>query len=531
MKQLASNYSISGSSVTLTGVNVPLSQILLVSNASTGAVLYSMAGPSAASYTQGSNSVITLASAPGASDKLTIYYDDGVAPASSTNLSNIDADLGATSDAAATSDTGTFSLIALTKRLLGKIPALVSGRIPVDGSGVTQPISTPFSSLSYSQAGAISINTILIGPVDCSQHRTISIYAASLGSSGVLTTELSWDNVNWVGGLSTSIVASPSQPSPSITATPAIYNCPTWGASFFRIRLSSATTAGTTTVFVTAIKEVYPSHYQTIAGSSFNLSTTIAYAGGSSVSSSNSSGSSSRSLGAYLNSGVVNTDYNAVTQGTWSVNGTKTGGTTVSDTTGGGASTSFLVNVTAYTAGSSTGTDLWIQESSDNGTTWQDVWQLPRITATGTFAVPALPLAGRRRIAYLHNGAVPTAMTTTVTATNLSISTPRNVQVYDRTANVLNGTLNATTGAAWIAGCSKISARITIGSATTPAAYQIQVSSDGVNYANVGSPTNAIASSSIHFSVSDIAANWARVIVSSAATGQTGTVVSISSNQ
>lgn len=79
MKQLASNYSISNKNVTLTGVNVPLSQILLIANATTGSVLYSMAGPVAASYAQAANSVITLATAPGASDKLTIYYDDGVA--------------------------------------------------------------------------------------------------------------------------------------------------------------------------------------------------------------------------------------------------------------------------------------------------------------------------------------------------------------------------------------------------------------------------------------------------------------------
>lgn len=65
-----------------------------------------------------------------------------------TSLASIDADLGLTTDAAATSDTGTFSLIALVKRaltnwttLLARIPALVGGRVPVDGSGVTQPVS------------------------------------------------------------------------------------------------------------------------------------------------------------------------------------------------------------------------------------------------------------------------------------------------------------------------------------------------------------------------------------------------------
>lgn len=64
-----------------------------------------------------------------------------------TLLASIDADIGLTTDAVATSDTGTFSLIALVKRgltnwttLLARIPALVSGRIPVDGSGVTQPV-------------------------------------------------------------------------------------------------------------------------------------------------------------------------------------------------------------------------------------------------------------------------------------------------------------------------------------------------------------------------------------------------------
>ena len=77
MKQTAYNYSVSGNSVTLTGVNVPLNQILLVSDATSGNILYSIAGPSATSYTQGSNSVITLATAPG-TDKLYIAYDDGV---------------------------------------------------------------------------------------------------------------------------------------------------------------------------------------------------------------------------------------------------------------------------------------------------------------------------------------------------------------------------------------------------------------------------------------------------------------------
>ncbi len=65
-----------------------------------------------------------------------------------TAVQNIDVDLGAAGDAAAASDTGASSIVSLIKRslqrwttLLDRIPALVSGRIPVDGSGVTQPVS------------------------------------------------------------------------------------------------------------------------------------------------------------------------------------------------------------------------------------------------------------------------------------------------------------------------------------------------------------------------------------------------------
>ena len=71
--------------------------------------------------------------------------------ATQATLANIDADIGLTSDAAASTDTGTFSLIALVKRalqnwttLLGRVPALVSGRIPVvvDAAAATAALQT-----------------------------------------------------------------------------------------------------------------------------------------------------------------------------------------------------------------------------------------------------------------------------------------------------------------------------------------------------------------------------------------------------
>jgi hypothetical protein len=95
MKQLVKTYSLNGAALSLTGVNVPLNQILLVSNSTTGVVHYSISGPAPTNYTQGSSSVITLATAPGANDKLTIYYDDGLpntaSSASVTSFSSLNA--------------------------------------------------------------------------------------------------------------------------------------------------------------------------------------------------------------------------------------------------------------------------------------------------------------------------------------------------------------------------------------------------------------------------------------------------------
>lgn len=92
-------------------------------------------------------------------------------------VQNIDVDLGAASDAAAASDTGASSIVSLLKRglqrwttLLERIPALVSGRIPVDGSGVTQPVSAVTracvgrETIALAAAGTASL-TVPVGAV------------------------------------------------------------------------------------------------------------------------------------------------------------------------------------------------------------------------------------------------------------------------------------------------------------------------------------------------------------------------------
>ena len=87
-----------------------------------------------------------------------------------TSLSNIDTDLGAQADASASSDTGTFSLISLFKRLLSRVTTLVpanltvtSTRLLVDGSGVTQPVSGTVTANSPSGTVTNLSSTITTG--------------------------------------------------------------------------------------------------------------------------------------------------------------------------------------------------------------------------------------------------------------------------------------------------------------------------------------------------------------------------------
>jgi len=106
MKQICTNYTfdVANQQITLNGINVPLAQVLLISNATTGQLLYDFAnGTGPLSYTQGTNSVLILRSSlalEGASntDKLTIYYDDGLG----YNLSSINSYQPATADIAVT---------------------------------------------------------------------------------------------------------------------------------------------------------------------------------------------------------------------------------------------------------------------------------------------------------------------------------------------------------------------------------------------------------------------------------------------
>jgi hypothetical protein len=180
----------------------------------------------------------------------------------------------------------------------GKTPLLIGGRVPVDGSGVTQPISasalplpsgaateTTLASLltqanfnsripvlgpalvagsiavalptdqtpvpaslpdaaltTYTQAGVIAINTILV-TLDLLAYGGVAFQCTSMGTTGVVTAEWSINNVNWV-------TASINSQAGSVATTfnaAGLFNV-VRQARYLRFRMSTATTAGTTTI-------------------------------------------------------------------------------------------------------------------------------------------------------------------------------------------------------------------------------------------------------------------------------------------
>ncbi len=96
--------------------------------------------------------------------------------------------IGAPADAAAASDTGAASLLALVKRgltnwttLLARIPALVSGRVPVDGSAVTQPVSA--ASLPLPAGAATAAKQPALGTAGSPSADVLTIQGAPTGTA------------------------------------------------------------------------------------------------------------------------------------------------------------------------------------------------------------------------------------------------------------------------------------------------------------------------------------------------------------
>lgn len=388
-----------------------------------------------------------------------------------------------------------------------KIPALVSGRQPV-AEAPMQDIGT------YNVAGVIAINTNLL-VLDVSAYHAVIVQCVSMGTTGVVTPAFSGDGATTYNG-GQLIPAAGGAAATTFNAA-GLWVIPCAGPNL-RLRLTTATTAGNTTLRVWGLAEAPPIAPTSVTVTATNLSCLINQIAGGTWAT--TTPATNRGAAVAAAAPASNADVTSAARTTSGNSGT------IADDFAGSCSALLVVSAQS---GTTPTLDVTLDESYDNGTTWQTIWAFPRFAgATGNARMPQIPIGGRRRWSWTIAGTTPsfTFAITTMRGTITNASLQR--QYFDRTANILNGTASATTAAYDMAGCSNVVGRIAIGAATTPGTYQLEVSDDQANWSPGSSAVVAVANSTISIpsTVGVIGGYW-RIKCTSGASGQTGTVASL----
>lgn len=190
---------------------------------------------------------------------------------------------------------------------------------------------------------------------------------------------------------------------------------------------------------------------------------------------------------------------------------------------------SYQVNIVV---GAVTGTnptlDVSIEESDDGGTSWYKVFDFQRITASGTYRSPAIPLIGNR-VRYVQTvGGTTPSFTRAINRNQSSYPALVQRQLVDRSVSLT--TLNSVTPTILARDAGNATQLIiNVGAITTTApALQLEGSDDfGLTWYAIGSPLTAVASSTVQSTVLDVNAAALRARVSTAGVGVTAGYVMI----
>jgi hypothetical protein len=290
--------------------------------------------------------------------------------------------------------------------------------------------AAPLQQFTYSVAGVIAINTDLM-VLDCSQLRSLFIQCNSMGTTGVVTVQ--WSNEPTFAQPITATLMGESGAT-STTFNAAVMRVTNVLARYCRLRLTTATTAGTTTLNVWGAQTTYTpivstqpvsgtvgvTGYPTAAASADGLANpTITQIGAAALN---------------FNGTTWDRVRNNVSAAVDTSSARTASGTGVTFTNHNGGAVSFWLNVTAVSGTTPTMTAR-LQWSPDNGTTWLDMdttnLQTVSITATGNFTLHVgrgLPVTANRsanlpaprlmRLAWTIGGTTPSFTFTSWANTN-----------------------------------------------------------------------------------------------------------------
>lgn len=187
------------------------------------------------------------------------------------------------------------------------------------------------------------------------------------------------------------------------------------------------------------------------------------------------------------------------------------------------AGVSYQVNIpVTVVSGTNPTLDVRIEESDDTGTNWYTVFEFPRITATGSYRSPMLPVRGNR-IRYVQTvGGTTPSFTRAINRLQSNLMVNEVIrQIFDRAVTLT--TLNSTTGSVPVQNCRNVAMVVNVGAITTTApALQMEGSDDGgATWYSVGAPLTAVASSTVKLTVNDTNCQLLRARVSTAGVGVT----------
>jgi hypothetical protein len=190
-------------------------------------------------------------------------------------------------------------------------------------------------------------------------------------------------------------------------------------------------------------------------------------------------------------------------------------------TPGFGISYQVNIPVTAVT-GTTPTMDVRIEESDDAGTNWFTVYDFPRITATGIYRSPFLPVTGNR-VRYVQTiGGTTPSFTRAINRLQSNAPFTNSRQLIDR--SVAPNTLNSTTPVLLTRDCGNATQLVVnMGAITTTApAFQLEGSDDfGTTWYAIGTPLTGVASSTVQATVNSINAGAVRARVSTGGSGAT----------
>ena len=179
----------------------------------------------------------------------------------------------------------------------------------------------------------------------------------------------------------------------------------------------------------------------------------------------------------------------------------------------------FNVIVTAV-SGTGPTMDVVVQESDDTGTNWYDTYHFPRITATGQYRSPLIPLVGNRyRYVRTITGTSP-SFTNAVNRLQSNTPAPLQRQFFDR-ALVVN-TINSVTPSFFVEGCADLNVMVSMGAVTTTAPVLVlEVSPDNATWVQSGADITTAANTNNLLQAISVLGRFARIRVKTAGSGAT----------